>query len=264
MVEYIRKESMIHELDPRVLLLAFGILMASTFALNHPISLLLIFSLVLLTAYKAKILKEFLVRSRRLFPMVIFAFFIWFLFPHLSLFHSVPQGETSFSLFFFEFSFNRTMYALSMSLRILTLITTPLLFFMVVSNSDFIKALEELSFPYHIAFGLGLSLRMVDVFEDKFKTTKEAQKSRGVEMDKGGLIKRIKNQIPVILPVIIQGIKKSDDLAMAMDLRGFENIDSRTTYKELELSRMDYVMTGISLIFLTLTILFRSMGLGVL
>lgn len=263
-VRYIRRDSIIHQLDPRTLLLFLGMIITSTFLLNHPISLTLIFLIVLLTAYKAKVLKEFFMRIKRLFPMIAFAFFIWFLFPYLSLFHSVPKGGTSLSLFFMSVNSKRVMYALSMSIRILILVTTPILFFMVLPNSDLVRALEELKFPYHIAFGIGLSLRMVDVFEDEFRTTREAQKSRGVEMDKGGLIKRIKNQIPVILPVILQGIKKSDYLAMAMDLRGFNSIESRTNYRELDFKSLDYKFIGLSLTLLILTILLRIRGVGVL
>jgi energy-coupling factor transport system permease protein len=72
-----------------------------------------------------------------------------------------------------------------------------------------------------MVFTLGLTLRHISTFSDEYITIKEAQTSRGLELDKGFLIKRIRNYIPVLIPLLIRSIENAERLSLAMDLKLF-------------------------------------------
>jgi energy-coupling factor transport system permease protein len=81
----------------------------------------------------------------------------------------------------------------------------------------------------------------VPVLADEAQTIMDAQRSRGLELDKGGFLSRIRKYIPVLLPLIINSIRRSLELAEAMESRAFGATKDRTNLYELKMSTRDYV-----------------------
>jgi energy-coupling factor transport system permease protein len=82
----------------------------------------------------------------------------------------------------------------------------------------------------------------------------DAQKSRGLELEKGSFMKKIRNYIPILIPLIICAIRRSIELAEALESRAFGAANKRTPVMTLKMKPSDYaviVLTLASLAFLT-------------
>ena len=100
-------------------------------------------------------------------------------------------------------------------------------------------ALEKARIPYEFNFAFITAIRFVPVLADEAQTIMDAQRSRGLELDKGNFLKRIRNYIPILLPLIINSIRRSLELAEAMESRAFGATEHRTNLYELSLTRTD-------------------------
>jgi len=78
----------------------------------------------------------------------------------------------------------------------------------------------------------------------------DAQRSRGLETQKGNLIKRVKNFMPVIIPLLVVAIRRALNVAEAMESRCFGASKRPTNYYELK------IKFGDILLFVASTILF--------
>jgi energy-coupling factor transport system permease protein len=106
--------------------------------------------------------------------------------------------------------------------------------------------------PFSFAFALSLSVRFIPTLGMETQTIMDAQMSRGLELQKGNILKRVKNFIPIIIPMIVLSIRRALLIAESLEARGF-GIDRKRTYLyKLKMSWIDYLVV----IFLTLIIIF--------
>jgi energy-coupling factor transport system permease protein len=86
------------------------------------------------------------------------------------------------------------------------------------------------------------------------QTVVDAQRSRGLELDKGNFIKRIKNYIPILIPLIISAIRRSVELAEALESRAFGATEERTSIVTLTMRLPDYLVVLATIIGLALAV----------
>ena len=259
-VGYVRRNSPIHRLDPRTKLLMMASIVGLSFLFPSPIPQLALLSSIILLSYLARVHKEFLPRFRALSGMVVAAFFLWSLFYRYSLFSGAGSSEVLFSYGPITLDTFGLFYGLSMALRVLVMIGAPLLLLMTTTVSELAGALTKFGVPYKAAFTFGLSMRLVPSLADEMVTIKEAQSARGLELDKGGLISRIKGYIPILIPLMLRAFELSDRMSVAMGLKGFGS-GRRTSYRRFELERRDVIALALAALALTLAALLK---LGVL
>ncbi len=147
--------------------------------------------------------------------------------------------------------------ALSLTVRFLALITSFSLFFLTTSPDKLSLALEKARIPFEFNFAFITAIRFVPVLADEAQSIMDAQRSRGLELDKGGLLSRIRKYIPILLPLIINSIKRSLELAEAMESRAFGATRERTNLYELRMGRGDTAVLAITLAALALTVYIR-------
>jgi energy-coupling factor transport system permease protein len=107
------------------------------------------------------------------------------------------------------------------ALRFVNLLLSGLLFLSVASIEDFSDSLVLFGVPYGVAFTFSLSFRLVTVFATAGSAIVEAQKVRGNDPDRGGILSRIRSYVPLLIPLIINGIKKAEILTLALESKGF-------------------------------------------
>jgi energy-coupling factor transport system permease protein len=263
-LRYVDKKSFLHELDPRTKIALCGSIMIISLIFNHPLLMVSLFIFVLILSFVAKIHKEFLARIKALAGVVIFAFILWTLAYRLSLFTSSASSKVFFVLGPIAIDELSLLYGISMPFRILILIGAPLLFFMTTTFNELILSFVKLKIPYLWAFTIGLSLRLITSVLDEAKTIKDAQVSRGLELEKGSLLKRIKNYIPIISPLISKVMGMEDQLAISMETKAFGSHKKRTFYKELRMKRRDLILTFLSLLLLFFCVWLRSNNFGII
>ena len=116
---------------------------------------------------------------------------------------------------------------------------------------------KKLGVPYDYCFAFTSAIRFVPDLALEIQTVIDAQRSRGLELEKGNIIRRIRNYIPILIPVFIRSFTRSIELAEAMEARGYGASEKRTSIYELYMKRSDYTIASILLCILALSILLR-------
>ncbi|MHA1216902.1 MAG: energy-coupling factor transporter transmembrane component T, partial [Candidatus Thorarchaeota archaeon] len=119
------------------------------------------------------------------------------------------------------------------------------------------QALIQMHVRFEFAFAMSMAMRYVPTLGQEAYAIMDAQKARGVELDKGNLLRRIRNIVPIIVPLIIVSIRRALSVAESMESRGFGACENRTYMEELHLTRRDWLVMAISLSIAILSICVR-------
>ena len=177
----------------------------------------------------------------------------------------VPEGgqlvwPAGFDLFGRHFTFGLTVerlwFAVSQLMRILSI---SLVFVMIPYTMDsraYGVTFSKLGLPDRLAYTMELSFRFIPTLARNFQVTLDAQRARGFELDagKGSLVQKVKKVAPLIIPVTMNAIVSSEDIANAMDLRGFGQ-QKRTWLYELKFHWWDWALIAFSILMLLVTLL---------
>ncbi len=155
--------------------------------------------------------------------------------------------------------------AVALTLRFLVLLTTFSLFFMTTSPDDLGLAIDKIGFvrwlsrrwlgyPNALSFTFTTAVRLVPTLAADAQTVVDAQRSRGLELDRGNLFRRIRNYVPILIPLLLIAIRRSLELAEALESRGFPGKEGRVSLFELHLKPPDYGLIAASLFGLVLSV----------
>jgi energy-coupling factor transport system permease protein len=221
-------DTFLHKLDPRVKFLLTLIIFFSAILFLDLIPLLTIFIIQIPLIFLGKIQREWMktLRGGIVLAMIILI-------------------TNLLSFYFFH---GRTItgenieYSLALTLRFIVLITSFSLFFLTTSPDKLSLTLEKFNIPYEFNFAFITAIRFVPVLAEEAQTIMDAQRTRGLELDKGSIFDRVRKYIPVLLPLIINSIRRSLELAEAMESRAFASSEKRTNLYELKMTSHDYVV----------------------
>jgi energy-coupling factor transport system permease protein len=139
------------------------------------------------------------------------------------------------------------LFGLSTAIRLDTFLAAGILFLTVTRVEEVAYALGRLGVPYSVGFTLTLAFRLVPVFFDAALSVVQAQRCRGLDFGRGGLVARLRRFVPVIVPVLIGALRRADRMAMALELRGFNSGRARTTYLRARAGLADVVAGTVAL-----------------
>ncbi len=221
--EFKRKDTFIHHLDPRTLL--YFVVLTSIIILQFQqlIPVVIIFFALIPLLFIARIIHEWLVSLKGFIFLILIIFII-----------NVFFGSSN--------NPHPTTFALSMVVRLLALVTAFAVFFQTVHPDDLGQALVKLGLPYEFSWAITTAYRYVPTLAREAQQIIDAQMSRGIEFQKGNFLKRIKNYIPLIVPLFISAIKRAWKLAEAMDSKAWGAAKKRTFLYELQMSPVDYII----------------------
>ena len=153
------------------------------------------------------------------------------------------RGGLFLGIFIFAMNFifgTALVLSLAFTLRFFTIMSAFSFFFMTTSADDLGLALEQIHVPYSISFTFTTAVRLVPTMAVDAQTVVDAQRSRGLELDKGNFMKRVRNYIPILIPLIISAIRRSVELAEALESRAFGATEHRTAIVTLKMKFSDY------------------------
>ena len=131
---------------------------------------------------------------------------------------------------------------------ILTLTTTPVDLTHAVES--LMKPLRIIKFPVHeFALIMSLTLSFIPSLIEETDRIIRAQKARGADFDTGGLIKRAKAFVPILIPLLVGGFRRAEELANAMNSRCYEGATKRTQMRVMKIGWRDVVATVFVLFF---------------
>jgi energy-coupling factor transport system permease protein len=147
--------------------------------------------------------------------------------------------------------------AAALTLRFVVLVESFSVFFLTTSPDHLGLALEQTHVPYEFVFAFTTAVRFVPVLAEEAQTIMDAQKARGLELERGNFLKRIRNYIPILIPLIVSAIRRSLELAEAMESRAWGATKKRTNLYVLKLHKGDVALVGLTILLLVASIYVR-------
>ncbi len=117
-----------------------------------------------------------------------------------------------------------------------------LIFLTTTPIEDFTNGLRGPELPFVVSFALSLSFRLTPLFLETAQTIPMAQRSRGLNLECGGLLKHIRHYVPIIIPILVSGLRRSDQLAVALESKGFGRSGERTVFAEYRVTWRDFAL----------------------
>ncbi len=147
---------------------------------------------------------------------------------------------------------------LVMGTSILTLTTTPVDLTHAVES--LLKPLRVIKFPVHeLALIMSLALSFIPSLIEETDRIIRAQKARGANFDTGSLIKRAKAFVPILIPLLVGGFRRADELANAMNSRCYEGATKRTQMRVMKLAWRDFFASFVVVLFFVVIFLLYAM-----
>ncbi len=246
--------SPIHRLDPRAKFFYVIVMFVVAVVFSELLPLIVLFLIQMPFVFVAGVQREWIRSLRGALFLAVMIFAFNFIFGYLS-----PGGITGIqppvdSLSEYLMLLERS---LAMALRFIVLVESFSVFFLTTSPDHLGLALEQSHVPYEFCFAFTTAVRFVPVLAEEAQTIMDAQKARGLELERGNFIKRIRNYIPILIPLIVSAIRRSLELAEAMESRAWGATEKRTNLYVLRLKKPDYVLALISVLVLALAIYVR-------
>jgi len=252
---YLDKHTWVHRLDPRTKVIGVLTFFAVCLCFNNPFYMAAVSLGITLVAASARALPSFWRLRFILILLFVFSAVMWPFFvkgPH-RLWSWGPLQVNRESI----------LYAIAMGLRLATFVGTGLIFLSTTRNEDVTNGLIRMGCPYPIAFALSTALRLIPTFAGAGATIIQAQVSRGLDLESGGLLSRASKFIPQAVPLFIYAIRHTNLLAMALESKGFSPESKRTMYAEPRMRRMDFIVLAFLLSIFGLLLYIRlSLHLG--
>lgn len=238
MVEYIRKDSTVHRLNPITKIIWTLVVLVMCFLFDKPSAIFVIFLSNLAVAAMSGIFKQILpvVKGLFIFSLLLILFQIFFVTEGKTIFYAIPY-----------FNIGRVTdvgleLSAVMSLRMLTTVSTIPILMMTTPMTDIVVVLvERLRIPFKYAFMFITALRFIPTFMGEMEQILQAQMSRGYNSDTRNPFKKLVIIIPLAIPLLVSSVKKTENMAISMEVRGFGS-GPRSSYRKIAMSNMDYAV----------------------
>lgn len=259
--QYYPASSFLHRMDPRLKLLFLIAYIAAIFVADSFCGLAACAGVLLLAVIFSGVPVLKILRSIRgiLFLVVFTAAINLF-------FYSGPTVWAEWWIFkitqegvLFSARLVLRLVLLVMCSSLLTYTTTP------VALTDGIESLltplKWIRFPVHeLALIMSIALRFIPILMDETERIKNAQKARGADFETGGLVKKVRAIIPILIPLLLSAFRRADELGDAMDARCYTGGKHRTKYKKLRFGWRDLIGFLLAAGLVTVVALMRVYG----
>lgn len=254
---YSEGDTFLHRLDPRVKILAVFLITILGLLLSSLYSLLVLLALIFLLLFLARAsLKRTMFALKFVLRFMILIVVLWPIFdpsgtPVLATLGPVKITEPAI------------WRGITSATRVGCLATVWYILMFTTSQRDLVRALVKLGLRFDFGLALAVSLRFFPTFSATIDSIKEAQRARGMELDKGGPVRRAKNYVAVLIPTIVSALKTADTLSLALQSRAYGARADRTYLRELSMRPSDAVALAIVLVLVFVPLLAKYVfGVG--
>ena len=252
--QYYPADSVIHKLDPRTKLVGtigfiVSVFLFHTFA-GYAVATIFLAGMILLSKVPVKFIFKGL---KTIFMLLLITIFFNMI---------LTPGEVVWKLGFIKVTKEGLVLAGTMAIRlvylvigssIMTLTTTPNQ--LTDGLERLLRPLNKLHVPVHeIAMMMSIALRFIPILTEELEKIMKAQTARGIDFESGGLLKRVKSMVPIIVPLFVAAIRRANDLAMAMESRCYHGGVGRTKLKPLKYEKRDKIAYIVLFVFLAVMI----------
>ena len=232
--------SFLHKLDPRTKIILLFVLMVLIFLAEGAaaygfLTCATIFLIIVSQVPPLTILKSL----KPLMWIILFTLVIHFV---------SHDGKILAEIWIFKITDEGIKFGVLISLRLILLIVLSSLLTFTTSPIKLTDAMEKLLSPlskfgvpaHELAMMMTIALRFIPTLIEETDKIIKAQKSRGADFETGNILARLKNFVPVLVPLFLSSFRRADELAMAMEARCYRGGAGRTHFKQLKFSRADF------------------------
>ncbi|MBS6194214.1 MAG: energy-coupling factor transporter transmembrane protein EcfT [Clostridiales bacterium] len=259
--QYYPADSVLHRLDPRVKFVSTLVYIVSLFVfsswIGYGVAALFLIAMIVLS----KVPFKFMVKGLK--PIMVLLCITMF-------FNLIfTPGEELFSFWIITVTREGVRMAAKMGIRLVFLIIGASLMTLTTTPNHLTDGLERLLRPlnkihvpvHDIAMIMSIALRFIPILLEETDKIMKAQTARGADFETGGLIQKVKNMVPLLVPLFISAFRRANDLAMAMEARCYHGGDGRTQMKPLTYKGRDYLAYLAVFGYLGISIVFRVVGI---
>ncbi|WP_080876109.1 energy-coupling factor transporter transmembrane component T family protein [Oceanobacillus timonensis] len=241
--QYVPGNSFIHRLDPRTKITVVFFFVIVVFFANNVASYSLLTAFSLLCVLNSRVPLKFILKG--LLP-------VWFLIIFTFILHLIITNEGNLVLdwgfikiysggIIQGFAISLRFFLLILTTSLLTLTTTPIE--ITDAMEEMLHPLKKIKFPVHeLALMMSISLRFIPTLMQETDKISRAQAARGVDFRTGPVKDRVMAVIPLLVPLFVSAFKRAEDLAMAMEARGYQGGEGRTKLRELHVGVKDILV----------------------
>ena len=249
--------SILHRLDPRTKIILLFALMILIFTAEGRAAYLALTTLTAGLIFLSQVPPLTVLKSvKPLSWIILFTLLIHFV---------SHDGEILAKFYVFKVTTEGIIYGVKISLRLVLLIVLSSLLTFTTSPLKLTDATEKLLSPlkkigmpsHELAMMMTIAIRFVPTLLEETDKIIKAQKSRGLDFESGGLVKRLRSMVPILVPLFLSSFRRADDLAMAMEARCYRGGEGRTHMKQLRLTKLDFYAT-LTVILICAGVIFLS------
>ena len=242
--QYFPGNSPLHRADPRFKIIITLIYIVSVFVCKN------LYSYLFLIAATIAIIAVSKIPLKIVFSGFKTIFFIIFFTALINIFWT--KGEK----LIFEWGIihiyrEGIIYACAMIIRLVCLLcSTAVMLSYTTSPISLTDGLEQLLSPlkkinvpvHEFAMMMTIALRFIPTLIEETDKITSAQKARGADFAHGGLMSKAKALVPILIPLFVSAFRRADELATAMECRGYRGGEGRTRMKQLKASPLDAIL----------------------
>ena len=240
-------DTLIHRLDARVKLVLVILFIVELFLVKTLCGFAFMGVLLARAVAISKVPPKMMLRSLK--PLLLLLAFT----SVLNLFYT--KGDPLFTIWKLTASWQGLELALFMMLRISLLIMASSLLTYTTSPIMLTDGMERLMGPLkalHVPVGelammMTIALRFIPLLVEETDKIMSAQKARGADFESGGVLKRAKALIPILVPLFVSSFRRADELAVAMECRCYHTSGPRSRLKVMKMCFRDYVALAVML-----------------
>ncbi|MET1250369.1 energy-coupling factor transporter transmembrane protein EcfT [Sporolactobacillus sp. STCC-11] len=257
--QYVPLDSYVHRLDPRSKLISVFLFVIIVFLANNWVTNALMVLFCLMGIMLSKMHFSFIYRGLRSVFLIVLITFL------LNLFLA-SGGTVLFSWGWLHVTTDGLFQSIFIAIRILVIIVVTTLLTLTTSPIEItdgmeslLKPLKKLKMPVHeFALMMSISLRFIPTLLEETEKIIKAQAARGSDFTSGSLKSRIKAIVPLLVPLFVGAFKRAEDLAMAMEARGYHGDVGRTKLHQLSWTWRDTLLLAMIVLLALLLLLVRN------
>lgn len=256
---YVTGDSLIHRLDPRAKLLSTLLFVVIIFLANNWLTYLGLALFVGFGIYLSDIKLSFFINGvKPLIWLILFTVLLQVVF--------TAGDNVLFSWWVIVISKEGLVNGAFIFMRFVLIIFMTTLLTLTTMPMSLTEAIEYLLHPgkkigvpvHEIALMLSIALRFVPTLMDETEKIMNAQRARGIDFGEGNLYNQMKSIVPMLIPLFVSSINRAEELATAMEARGYKGGQGRTKFRQLTWQRRDTYLLGIYLAMTIFLIIFRT------
>lgn len=256
--QYYPADSVLHRMDPRTKLFGTMIYIISLFLAKNIWGYVAAVLFLAVAVRASRVPFSFMVKGLKAIVFILLVSVSFNLF--------LTEGREIFRLGFIKVTWEGLKTAVFMAVRLILLVVGSSIMTLTTTPNALTDGLEKslgfmnkIRVPVHeMAMMMSIALRFIPILIEETDKIMKAQMARGADFENGNLIRRVKNMVPLLVPLFISAFRRATDLAMAMEARCYHGGEGRTKMKPLCYAARDRITYMLFLVYMGIVLLLRA------